>query len=984
MFLKRIEMQGFKSFADRIVIDFDNPVTGIVGPNGCGKSNISDAIRWVLGEQSVKSLRGDKMTDVIFAGSETRKPMSMAEVTLVFDNSNHYLNSELDEIEITRRIYNTEEDAEYLINHRNVRLRDIQDLILDTSLGKDSLSMITQGNISQFAEAKPYDRRGIFEEAAGVSKYKKRKIESLNKLERTKENLDRTLDILNELEKQVNPLKRQARKAELYREKKQRLEEIEVAVLVDDIKRLSNERENIDKAVFDLDSQIAMQQTTIQLHENSNFTAKSDLKNIDKEIDSIQDKLVKTINEIQILEKRQVEIDEKRKYQIEFGSNQEKINQMKALLDEAKFEYDDRLDRLNKTNAEIEMLNTNLSEVAVKLADASLKRDEVQSIVNRLKNRIEVLKNVIRDPFSSQSQAGVKSIVANKNALYGIMGVVGQEIKPEEGYEEAIATALGNSSYNIATKDDECARVAIDFLKKNKSGRATFLPINALKARYVKTDDAIICNNTDGYLGTCNTFVTCSREFDIVKDSLLGNVLVCDDLENASKLAELLKYSYKIVTLDGDVIHRGGSMTGGKIKNEINIITASSELSRIEKDIVSYEAENELAIKEYEQLARNKESLEASITEQRISLAKLEPIVDAKRSKYEKMAADYELINPDNKESDESFADSLVQQLSQAYATRDTLSTNLKLRRDDRLKMSAEIDRKDGQIRMLRRKLDEANSSIRQVSSDKAVLETKIENSMNRLASEYQMTYEFALENSNMEIDESIKEEVVSLRKDISALGNINMDAPEQFSEVNDRYEFLKKNYDDLVASRDKILSAIEEMDEIMKTQFLETFNAINGELNNTFKALFGGGKARLVLEDENDILNTGIDIDVQPPGKSVKSIRLFSGGEKTLIAICVLFTILKVKPVPLIVFDEVEAALDQANVERFVKYVRTFEKQSQFLIITHRPGTMAECDVLYGVTMQNRGVSQMLKVKLVDAIEMAEQDDSSVAEDNI
>ena len=984
MFLKRIEMQGFKSFADRIVIDFDNPVTGIVGPNGCGKSNISDAIRWVLGEQSVKSLRGDKMTDVIFAGSEARKAMNMAEVTLVFDNSNHYLNSDLDEIEITRRIYNTEEDAEYLINHRNVRLRDIQDLILDTSLGKDSLSMITQGNISQFAEAKPYDRRGIFEEAAGVSKYKKRKIESLNKLERTKENLDRTLDILNELEKQVSPLKRQARKAELYREKKQRLEEIEVAVLVDDIKRLSEERENIEKSVFDLDNQIAMQQTTIQLLENTNFTSKTDLKKLDNEIDSIQDKIVKTINEIQVLEKRQVEIDEKRKYQIEHGSSQEKINEMKALIEEAKFEFEDRTNRLNKINSDIELLTNNLSETAVKLADASLKREESINVVNRLNNRIEILKNVIKDPFSSQSQAGVRAIISNKNALYGIMGVVGQELKPLETYEEAIATALGNSSYNIATKDDECARIAIDFLKKNKSGRATFLPINALKSRSVKTEDLIICNNTKGYLGTCNTFVNCPVEFDIVKDSLLGNVLMCDNLENASVLADLLKYNYKIVTLEGDVIHRGGSMTGGKIKNEINIVTASSELNRLEKDIVSYDAEKQLAQKEYDTLLRNKESLDANIMEQRISLAKLEPIVDAKRSRYEKMLADYELINPENLENDESFNSTIVQQLAAFYANRDEYSTSLKLKRDDRQKLSEEIDRKDGQIRLLRRKLDEANGSIRQISSDKAVIETKIENSMNRLASEYQMTYEYALENSNLEIDETLKEEVGSLRKDISALGNINMDAPEQFSEVNERYEFLKKNYDDLVASRDKILNAIEEMDEIMKTQFMETFNLINGELNNTFNALFGGGKAKLVLEDENDILNSGIDIDFQPPGKSVKSIRLFSGGEKTLIAICVLFTILKVKPVPLIVFDEVEAALDQANVERFVKHVRTFEKQSQFIIITHRPGTMAECDVLYGVTMQNRGVSQMLKVKLVDAIDMAEKDDNQILEENL
>ncbi len=971
-------MQGFKSFADRIVIDFDHPLTGIVGPNGCGKSNISDAIRWVLGEQSVKSLRGDKMTDVIFAGSESRKPMNMAEVTLVFDNSSHYLNSDYDEIEVTRRIYNTEEDAEYLINRRNVRLRDIQDLILDTSLGKDSLSMITQGNIIRFAEAKPYERRGIFEEAAGVSKYKKRKIESLNKLERTKENLDRTLDILNELEKQVNPLKRQARKAEIYREKKQRLQEIEVAVLVDDINRLNAEKEEISKSLFDLETQITMQQTTIQVHENSNFTAKADLKDYDRQVDSIQEKLVKTINEIQVFENRKIEIDEKRKYAIEHGSSEEKLKETEALLEEARYEYEDRRERLNKASSEIELLNNELTEAAIALADASLKKDESANLVNRLNNRIEILKNVLRDPFSSQAQSGVRAVMANRSALPGILGVVGQEMRPKEGYEEAVAVALAGSSYNIAAKDEASARRAIEFLKRNRSGRATFLPITALRKRNVRYEDQIVCEHAQGYLGTAEDFCDCDPAFDIIRGSLLGNVLVCEKLEEANELARMLKYQYKIVTLEGDVVHKGGSMTGGKVRNEINIVTAGSELNRLQKDIVSYQAEAELKQKEYNELVRRKESIDATITEQRITIAKLEPVVEAKRAKYEKLRADYDLISPEKKEENTTFLDKLIQELADAYARRDELSTSLKLKREERQKLSSDIDRKDQQIRQLRRKLDEANSSIRQVSSNSAVIDTKIETALQRLASEYQMTYEYARDNTTVEIDENTKEEVLSLRQEITALGNVNMEAPEQFEEVNGRYEFLKKNYDDLIASRDRILSAIEEMDQVMKSQFLETFTAINKELPSTFKVLFGGGKARLVLEDENDILNTGIDIDVQPPGKSVKSIRLFSGGEKTLIAICVLFTILKVKPVPLIVFDEVEAALDQANVERFVKYVRTFVDKSQFVIITHRPGTMAECDVLYGVTMQNRGVSQMLKVKLVDAIEMADKEEKT------
>ena len=974
MFLKRIEMQGFKSFADPITINFDDPITGIVGPNGCGKSNISDAIRWVLGEQSVKSLRGEKMTDIIFAGTEERKPMNMAEVTLVFDNSQHLLNSDLDEIQLTRRIYNTEQDAEYLINKKNVRYKDILDLIMDTGLGKNSLSMISQGNVLSFAEAKPYDRREIFEDAAGVSKYKKRKIESLNKLQRTKENLDRTFDILSELERQVSPLKRQAKKAEIYREKKARLEQIEVAVLVNDIQNLNQSKIELDKSLFDLESTLAMHETTIQVHENANYDNKQSLKEYDKQINSIQEKLMLTINEIQNLEARKIELDEKRKYALEVGSSEEKRKQMEEYIKEAKFEYEDRLDRLNKLKADIELLNNNLENTAVNLADASLKKDETSSVLNRVSNRAEVLRNVISDPFSASSHAGVQSIMSNKASFYGIMGVIGQEIHPDEGYEEAIATALAGSVYHIVTKDEEAARKAIGFLKKNRSGRATFLPLTVCKPHLVRYEDEIICNNTKGYLGTAYDFCTCDPEYEAVKASLLGNILVTDNLENANNLAALLNYNYKIVTLEGDTVHKGGSMTGGKVKNEVSLITAQAELNRIEADLVSYKAENELATKKYNSLVLEKDNLDKQITEKRIAIAQLEPIVDTKRAKYEKLRADYELIAPVS--SEESLSDSLIALLSQNYAKKDELSNSLKLRRDERMKLSAEIDRKDQQIRQIRRQLDEAKNNISNVKTNKAVLETKLENNLNRLASEYQMTFEYALENNDVEIEDNAKEEVLNLRREIQNLGNVNMSAPEEFSEVNERYEFLKKNYDDLIESRDKILAAIDEMDEIMKVQFEKTFNAINEELPGVFAKLFGGGKARLVLEDPNDILNTGIDIDVQPPGKAVKSIRLFSGGEKSLIAICVLFTILKVRPEPLIVFDEIESALDVANVERFANYVKEFADRSQFLIITHRPGTMERCDSLYGVTMQKRGVSQMLKVKLVDALEMAEPED--------
>ncbi|MEG2329547.1 AAA family ATPase, partial [Anaerorhabdus sp.] len=483
MFLKRVEMQGFKSFADKVVINFEHAITGVVGPNGCGKSNITDAIRWVLGEQSVKSLRGTTMTDVIFAGSADRKMVNMAEVTLVFDNTNRSLNSELDEIEVTRRLYRNGQEAEYLINRNNVRLKDVIDLILDSGLGKDSLSMISQGNISSFAEAKPIDRRGIFEEAAGVSKYKKRKMESLSKLERTKENIERTQDILMELERQVSPLKRAAKKAELYREKKTRLEEIEIAVLVEDINTINQQIEDAKKTLFNIDAQSTMFQTTIQVHETQNLEAKKEISDLEKEINKLQEELMKIVNEIQILETRKIEFDEKRKYAIEVGTNEEKAKQLQSLVQEAELEYNDRKGRYDQCQINIQLLSEQLSQVALQLAELSQKTNEENGLLRRYQNRKELLESLLKDPFNSQ--AGVKAIDDNKNSLHGVLGVIAQIIQPQVGYEEAISVALGGTMYNIVTTDEEAARNAINFLKKNQSGRATFLPLTVLQTRYL-------------------------------------------------------------------------------------------------------------------------------------------------------------------------------------------------------------------------------------------------------------------------------------------------------------------------------------------------------------------------------------------------------------------------------------------------------------------------------------------------------------------
>ena len=972
MFLKRIEMQGFKSFADRTVISFEHPITGVVGPNGCGKSNIADAVRWVLGEQSAKSMRGEKMNDVIFAGSEDRRKVNMAEVTLVFDNANHILNDERDELEVTRRLYRDSGDAEYLINRNNVRLRDVVELFLDTGLGRDSLSIISQGNVVSFAEAKPHDRRGIFEEAAGVAKYKKRKLESLSKLERTAANLERSQDILAELEKQVSPLKRQAHKAEIYREKKKRLEEIEISVLVQDIEQIQSEIESAKKTLFDIETNTTMYNTSIQISETRIQENRRTVQKLDQEINLLQDELMRNISDVQALEARRTELDERRKYIVETGTNEQKAKELRDLLDAARIEYEDRKERLDTLNREIRLFAEKLNLAAQEIVDRSSALEQSNARLRNLENRKNVLDQLMRNPFNNQ--AGIRSIMDNRHALNGILGVVGQVLQVEAGYEEAISTALGGAMNNIVTSDEQAARDAIRFLKRNLSGRATFLPINVCQPRYVSRENQIICENTKGYLGIASDFVSNDPKFDPVVASLLQNVLVVESMEAGNELSALTRRSYKIVTLDGEVIHRGGSMTGGKTKHDTNIVTMKKEAEELAVSLDAERARYEMARKAYDKATGNREDAARSLQEKRFAAAALEPIVDAKQAKYEKLQNDYSLLQPqEGTEETDSHVDELVVRLNTAYSRRDEITNDIKAKRDLRMQINQDADRKDAQLKQIRKELQTAEAAANAIRIDQGRLETRMENNLERLASEYQLTFEFARTRASETPVDNAREEVAQLRSDIERLGNVNMNAPEEYNEVNERYETMKQQIEELTLSRDKILAAIDEMDTVMKKQFKEMFDKINVQFNDIFRNLYGGGKARLILQEPDDLLNTGIDIDAQPPGKAVQNNMLFSGGEKSLIALCVLFAILKVKPVPLVILDEVEAALDPGNVERFAQYLHNYTDRTQFIVVTHRPGTMENTDVLYGVTMQHQGVSQMLKVQLREAINMAE-----------
>ncbi|MCH4287254.1 MULTISPECIES: chromosome segregation protein SMC [Bacillota] len=974
MFLKRIELQGFKSFADKSVINFDSDVIGIVGPNGCGKSNINDAIRWVLGEQSVKSLRGSSMSDVIFSGSTQRKAVNMAEVTLVFDNSKHILNVDFEEVEVTRKLHRQSGEGEYFINKAPCRLKDIVNLVMDTGLGRDSLSIISQGNISAFADAKPEERRALFEEAAGVAKYKKRKNESLSKLNRTQENLMRLEDIIVELERQVNPLKRQAKKAEQYIEKKKELEVIEVSVLVDEIEKLSEDIDELKKKAFDMDTQKAMHETTIQVEDNKINELRNEMYQLDREVNKLQERFTKANEEVRLLETRKIEMDEKRKYALESASNAEKARELKAMVEEASFEYEDRRKRLQDLETDFALKKEELSKVESDISFSLSENQQASAILNRLENRKDVLENLARQPFNHQQ--AVRSILEARNTLQGIEGVVSQIFKPQTNYETAISNALAGAMYHIVTKDEASARHAISFLKKNQSGRATFLPLSVMRPRRMMKEHYMLAQNLKGFLGVASEFVENEERFNDLRDSLFGNVIIVDNLVNANEIAKMLKYGYKIVTLEGDIVNRGGSMTGGKQKNNATPLTIQKELNSVMQSLEGQRLKTDQLKVQLSALQSKKDQINAQSVQIQISLAKLDPIVKAKWSKLEHLKEEYESVAPDEDKGVDSelMEDDLIVRLSKAHSMIDEVSSSIKSKRERRMKVGNEVERKEQQVRALRRELNVIQNDMRDIEVSQAKAETRLETSMERLSATYEMTFEYA-QSQKMDTDmQEARIRVKELRQEIASLGNVNLDAPQQYKEINERYEFLTKQKADLIAAKDKIMVAIDEMDEIMIHQFKEMFDKINNELNDVFRALFGGGSARLFLVDPSDILNTGIDIEVRPPGKTVQNIRLFSGGEKSLIAICVLFSILKARTMPLCIFDEVEAALDQANVERFAKYITQFRGESQFIVVTHRPGTMAQCDALYGVTMQQNGVSQLLKVKLQDAINMVDK----------
>lgn len=978
MHLKRIELHGFKSFADKSVIEFQPGITGIVGPNGCGKSNISDAVRWVLGEQSVKSLRGSNMSDVIFNGSEDRKPQNVAEVTLVFDNEDRFMNFDYNEVEITRRLYRQNNEAEYLINKEPCRLKDIVDLIMDTGLGRDSLSIISQGNISTFADSKPEERRGMFEEAAGVAKYKKRKLESIRKLERTKDNLDRVEDICLELEKQISPLKRQKEKAEVYLELKEQLQSIEVSVLVTEIENLSSALKELNESLDSLDKEKVTIDGQIILNEQQNETLKKKMYDLDQEVNGLQGQLLVAMNNVNDLETQKVEIDTNRKHILENTDKEDlqaRIAQMKAILQDAVNEYNDRVQRYNETKEEKLDLEAAQESNRTEMMNLRQNIENLNLQLHNNRNRREQLVDVVEN--KSGYSYGVRSIMKAKDSLSGIIGVLGDLLESDPEYELALSTALGNAVQFIVTRNNEDAKSAIRFLKDNKSGRATFLPVEIMRPRGIREEHLVVCQSIDGYLGMMSDFVRCSKAIDHVISNQLGNVILADTLDHAVALSRATFARYRVVTLDGEVINVGGSLTGGSYKTQSSSFASKRELEMIKEVIESQEKEINMKKAQLNDLDNTAREISHNLLQKQMSFAKLEVVVTNKKSDLQVAKSEYENLTHRSVELSEIESgtqdNQLINELNEAKKRRDRLTETIQAKRELRMSFVNENDKIEDTLRRSRAYLREIQSDMTQKQIAKAKNETELSNYLLRLNDEYKMTYEHAKEEFAIEVNMGeAKENVRILRHKIESLGNVNLQAIEDYQEVSSRYETLNTQRLDLINAQDSILKAIDEMDEIMVVRFSETFEKINTEFNVVFRNLFGGGRAELKYTDPDNILETGIDIDVQPPGKSVQNITLFSGGEKALIAISCLFAILRVRPVPMCILDEVEAALDVANVERFAKYLREFSAETQFIVVTHREGTMEECDLLYGATMQQKGVTKLVSVKLKDAIDLA------------
>lgn len=976
MYLKEIKASGFKSFADTIDIELTNGISGIVGPNGSGKSNVVDAVRWVLGEQSVKQLRGEgAMSDVIFTGSKSRRAASFASVTLVFDNSDKYLNIEYDEVQIKRTIYKTGEN-EYFINNTRARLKDILELFMDTGASKESFNIISQGDVANILSGKAEDRRVIFEEASGVLKYKKRKDEALRKLSKTHDNMARVDDIISELNTNMEPLKKQSEDAKIYLEKKEKLENVEIALTVNDIEKYNYEYKYSKEKVSELTLSI-----TKMLSENSSEQAKieaikNNISKLNSELYLKQQELVKVSANAEKLSGEKAMISERSKY----NSEDVKLHDNIISLKEKILKIESQISALNK---EIESEKSNNKVIGEKLNNTEIKLSEIEKNKENLnsklnqklreitaqKHRREVLMNSLEN--NSSLPYSVKNLLNNPK-LTGIHGVLGKLLEFEEKYSEALEVSLMSSVSHIVCDNEEDAKEAVRYLKNNNLGRATFLPISVIKPRSIDSESYETIKSMNGFVDIASNLVKYDTKYRNIVLSLLGTIVVVDNIDNANLISKKLKNRYKVVTMTGEVVNIGGSITGGSLKKS-SILSERYELENVIKDIDVLDSEiKEIENKinevddNYTNLELEKNSIIISVNSNSEILKNkynvLDDLTNEKSTLMTELSNNQNIVNNVITNEEEKILNEYYKEIEK----RDELNIEI-----NQIHKKIELENEDliNNESSLKNNNQEYNKAQEELKSHEIKvnrLDVKIDNLLNILTNDYSISYEKAKEKYILEIDSDEARSIVStLKREIKSLGDVNVGAIEEYDRVKERYEFLNKQKEDLTNAENVLLEIITEMDDIMKDKFSSTFNKIKEAFNETFRKLFNGGRAELKLTDPSNILETGIDIIALPPGKKLQHISLLSGGEKTLTAIALLFSILKVRPVPFCILDEVEAALDEVNVDNFGKYLKEFKGDTQFIIITHKKKTMEYADVLYGITMQESGVSKLVSVKL-------------------
>lgn len=1186
LFLKQLEIIGFKSFAEKVSIEFVPGVTAVVGPNGSGKSNITDAIRWVLGEQSAKSLRGGKMEDIIFAGSDSRRKLNFAEVSLTLNNEDNALPIEFNEVCVARRVFRTGE-SEYLLNGQQCRLKDIIDLFMDSGLGKEAFSIISQGKVEEVLNSKPEERRTIFEEAAGILKYKTMKKKAETKLQETTENLNRVNDILHELEGQIEPLQIQASIAKDYLEKKKDLEHHEVALTVYEIGDLHSKWERTKQELDNLIQKEAELALKIEHDETNQEKNRSQLTALDDKIAELQSQLLTTTKTLEKLEGRREVLKERKrnatqntdqlknniaelktklqslqdkqaKVKKEVVEKEQTVKQLKGLLTEKrnklsmlddsiedtieslKSDYIEVLNEQASAKNEINYLNQQLnqqimksnrldgenekyieqrSEITQKLHEATTELKEVESAISeQLALYEEIQKNIasLKEQYESQlaminqanqyiqkAQArketleemnedytgfyhGVKEVLKAKNhTLEGIEGAVAELIQVPKQYAIAIETALGSAMQNIVVQTEEHGRRAISFLKRRQLGRATFLPLSVMKEKKLPTQQRGILNSHHAFAGIAVELIDFKDHHSPAIHYLLGNIVIAKDLSGANEIAKLLQYRYRIVTLDGDVVNPGGSMTGGASKqNTASLLTRKSELEDLKTKIIEMETKTKQLeqvwegvrtnlVKEEERLHHvriNGEELRGRQTDLEAEIAKIEmskkniderlAIYDLETSelKNEKDKISERLKSLSNitanseqkikqlnekierltkqRNSERQSKDSLTKEISElssdlavakeklsatiSYAEsleieindtntttqsllddlnwlenemtghhsseeqleleireqkseRDNIDDLLNSNRQQRMELQIKVEQLEAELKEWKRLHQGTSVMLKDTEIKTNRLDVELDNKLHKLREEYSLSYEGAKEQYPLTLSvEETRTKVKLIKIEIEELGSVNLGAIEEYDRVYERYHFLLEQQTDLSEAKADLFRVMDEMDEEMERRFSTTFFEIQNQFEDVFRALFGGGRAELKLTNPSDMLNTGVDIVAQPPGKKLQNLSLLSGGERSLTAIALLFSILKIRPVPFCVLDEVEAALDEANVHRFSYYLQEFSKETQFIVITHRQGTMQGADVLYGVTMQESGVSKVVSVKLEDTAEVA------------